>query len=229
MAEIKLVIFDCDGVLVDSEYLAARLEQRRYGEHGLELGMEEFCERFSGMTGEAIFETVQEIIGKRLPKTLQNEIEVELDRMLDDELEPIAGVEDALDRIDRQWCICSNSSEQRLERVLTNMGFHHRFAPNIFSARTVSPGRPKPAPDVFAHAIRFFGVDPREAVILEDSVHGVHAGVAAGARVVGFIGGRHSFPSHGEQLSAAGAETVIRRLVDFPELVRAFSEWDGVA
>ncbi|MCB1428638.1 MAG: HAD family phosphatase [Nitratireductor sp.] len=224
---MKLVIFDCDGVLVDSEFMAAQVESRRYGEHGFELSVSEFAARFAGMTGEAIHDAINEELGHTLPKGLQAEIERELDEALD-EVEIIPGAAEVLDRFDQPRCICSNSRSARLQRMLRRTQLWDRFRPYVFSARDLSPPAPKPKPDIFLKGIAEFGVKPREAVVIEDSVHGVHAAVAAGARVIGFTGGRHSYPMHHDLLSEAGAETVISGFADLPGLISAFGEWDGL-
>lgn len=228
MPEIKLVIFDCDGVLVDSEYLAARLEAQRYGEYGLELSVSEFAGRFAGMTGEAIHDAINEELGNTLPKGLYKEIDAELDAALN-EVEIIPGAAEVLDRFDQPRCICSNSGSARLQRMLRRTGLWDRFRPYVFSARDLSPPAPKPKPDIFLKGISEFGVKPREAVVIEDSVHGVHAAVASGARVIGFTGGKHSYPMHHDLLTEAGAETVISSFADLPGLIAAFGEWDGFA
>ena len=104
-----------------------------------------------------------------------------------------------------------------------------RFRPYVFSAADVGSGLGKPAPHVFLHAADEFKFDPRQCTVIEDSVHGVAAAVAAGMRVVGFTGGSHCFEGHGELLSDAGAETVITKLIELKEVVAAFEAWDGIA
>jgi HAD superfamily hydrolase (TIGR01509 family) len=229
MAQIRLVIFDCDGVLVDSEYLAARLECERYGQHGLDMEFAEFCARFSGMTGAAIFREVESIVGRKLPADLHSRIEGELDRLLERQVEAVAGAREAVAQTDVPNCICSNSSRARIAAMLARAGLAERFDGPVFSAIDADPPAPKPAPDVFLRAMRHFGVAPREALVVEDSVHGVKGAVAAGARVAGFTGGRHTHPGHGDLLSEAGAETVFARHRELPRLIAAFGAWDGAA
>ncbi|MEZ5871894.1 MAG: HAD family phosphatase [Nitratireductor sp.] len=226
MPEIKLVIFDCDGVLVDSEYLAAQLEARRYGEHGFELSVTEFAGRFAGMTGEAIFDAINEELGNTLPKGLQTEIDAELEELLE-EVKIVPGAAEVLDRFDQPRCICSNSGSTRLQRMLKRTQLWDRFRPYVFSAKDLTPPAPKPKPDIFLRGMAKFGAGPREAVVIEDSVHGVHAACAAGARVIGFTGGKHSYPMHADMLSEAGAETVIASFNDLPAVIEAFAAWDG--
>ena len=228
MPEIKLVIFDCDGVLVDSEFLAARHESRRYGEHGFELSVAEFSGRFAGLTGEAISRQIEEELGRKLPQGFYKQVESELDGILEREIEVLAGIADTLQRISLPRCIASNSGPQRLRMMLERTGLHPHFDPHIFSAKELDPPAPKPKPDIFLHAMRKFGVAPQQAVIIEDSVVGVAAAKSSGARVIGFTGGRHTYPAHAERLSEAGAETVISSHRLLPKTIEAFSFWEGL-
>jgi HAD superfamily hydrolase (TIGR01509 family) len=228
MTEIKLVIFDCDGVLVDSEYLAARLEADTYAAFGLEMPLEHYYSEFSGMSGVAVFHAVEERLGRKLPDDLLERIENELDDILKAEVEMIEGADKVLGQFDLPRCICSNSSSDRLRFMLQKTGLYERFRPFIFSAHDLQPYSPKPKPDIFIKAIREFDVGPAEAIVIEDSVHGVSAACGAGARVVGFTGGRHSYPAHGDRLVEAGAETVLSSFGGLPAVIQAFSQWSGI-
>ncbi|MBN9431273.1 MAG: HAD family phosphatase [Bosea sp.] len=223
-----LVIFDCDGVLVDSEILASRVDSERLKEVGYEISVDEMSHRFAGLTWDRIAKIIESDLGHPLPEGFHKETDAELDRRLADELEIIPGVHDMLDRLDYQRCICSNSSPERLKISLTRTKLYDRFRPYVFSAVAIGNKRPKPAPDVFLHAANEFDADPRNCVVIEDSTHGVHGAKAAGMRVIGFIGGSHSWPGHADQLTAAGAETVIRRMADLPATVAAFAAWSGL-
>ncbi len=103
-----------------------------------------------------------------------------------------------------------------------------RYKPYIFSAGEVGTRKPKPDPNVYRYALEQFRCDPREAVVIEDSVFGVAAGRAAGARVIGFTGASHAWPGLSDLLTEAGAETVVKRLSDVPKVAAAFAAWDGV-
>ena len=103
------------------------------------------------------------------------------------------------------------------------------FAGRIFSSLETPTGKPKPAPDVFLHAAKTLGADPRNTFVIEDSVHGIAGAKAAGMRVIGFTGAAHSYAGHADALTEAGAETVIRRWADFPAVVAALSEWSADA
>ncbi|HLP69331.1 MAG TPA: HAD-IA family hydrolase, partial [Rhizobium sp.] len=144
------------------------------------------------------------------------------------EVKIIEGVAFALSRIEGLRCICSNSSVHRLDSMLTKVGLKEHFAPNIFSAKDLGADRVKPKPDIYLHALSQMGVAAKKAVVVEDSVHGVHAARDAGIRVIGFTGASHTYPSHADRLTDAGAETVISRMVDLPAVIAAMESWSGL-
>ena len=222
---LSLILFDCDGVLVDSEIISAKVDASLLKELGYEISANEIAERFAGLTQDRILELLTAEAGIRFPEDYAERQRVELDRRLAAEITPIAGVHEMLDRLDLPRAICSNSSSERLKIVLEPTKLWDRFRPYVYAAREVGTMRPKPAPDVYLYGCRQFETAPRETIVLEDSVHGVAAAVAAGCRVVGFTGGQHSYAGHGHALAEAGAETVIRRLSEFPGVVEAFSNW----
>ena len=225
MAEPLLVIFDCDGVLVDSEIIAAAVQTTMLLELGIEIEAADLATRFAGLTWPTIMGRLTEETGTRFPDDFAARVDVEIGRRLEGEVEEIAGAREAIERLTLPRCICSNSSTQRLELMLDHVGLWEFFVPHVFSAPEVGTMKVKPAPDVFRHACEQFSVPPAASIVIEDSVHGVAGAVAAGCRVVGFTGGRHSYAGHAEQLSDAGAETVISRLADFPAVVEALAIW----
>ncbi|BDA83111.1 haloacid dehalogenase [Aureimonas sp. SA4125] len=227
MPPLSLAIFDCDGVLVDSEIIAARVESVMFKEFGIDMEAEEIASRFAGLTLPRILDILADENGIVFPADFEDRVEKETDVRLGREVEAIAGVEAMLDRIDLPRCICSNSTTVRLEMELGHVRLWDRFRPYVFAAREVGSCRGKPAPDVFLYACEQFGVAPARAVVIEDSVHGVVAAVAAGCRVVGFTGGSHTYPGHADALSEAGAETVISRLADYPAVIEAFGAWSA--
>ena len=220
-----LTIFDCDGVLIDSEIVSARVDCEILREFGYEIAPEELAHRYAGLTTDRIFQLAGEEIGREIPPEVIRRAERETDRRLSEEVEPVAGVHRMLDMLDGPRCICSNSRPERLQVSLAKAGLWDRFRPYVFSAREVGEGRGKPAPDVFLHAAQLLETDPAEAVVVEDSVVGVTGAVAAGMRVIGFTGASHSWPGHGEALMDAGATTVVRRLLDVPATLEALREW----
>ena len=223
-----LIIFDCDGVLVDSEIIAADVESKLLTEAGYPISTEEMGERFSGMTWQQILFEVERQASIPLSASLLEKSEQILDLRLEKEVKAIAGIPLALSRLPLPRCICSNSSSRRLDMMLTKVGLKELFAPNIFSAQDLGPDRAKPKPDIFLHAAKQLNVSPSKAIVIEDSVHGVNAARSAGMRVIGFTGASHTYPSHADRLTDAGAETVIARMNDLPGVVMALSEWEGV-
>ncbi|WP_181705888.1 HAD family hydrolase [Chthonobacter rhizosphaerae] len=222
-----LIIFDCDGVLIDSEIIAAQVNAEILTEYGFEITAAEMNSRFVGLTGPQIVAIIEEELGRSLPDEFKDRADDEIDRRLG-AVKAIVGIHELLDTLDWPRCICSNSSTRRLKLSLEAAGLYDRFKPYIFSAPEVGTKRGKPAPDVFLHAAKAFDVDPRSAVVIEDSVPGVTGAVAAGMRVIGFTGGLHTWAGHGEALMDAGAETVVRRLREVGPVVEAFRAWNGL-
>jgi HAD superfamily hydrolase (TIGR01509 family) len=220
-----LIVFDCDGVLIDSEILSAEVDCALHSELGYEITPRELAHRFAGFTTERIFQLIGEEIGRPVPEELIRRAEIETDIKLGEDVRPIPGIQELLDRLDDPRCICSNSRSERLEISLKKAGLWDRFRPYVFSARDVGEGRGKPAPDVFLHAAKVFETEPGDAIVIEDSVAGVTGGVAAGMRVIGFTGASHSWPGHSEALSDAGAITVVRRLAEIPATIEALRAW----
>jgi HAD superfamily hydrolase (TIGR01509 family) len=227
MSGFDLIIFDCDGVLVDSEIIAAQVESRLLTEAGYPISVEEMGERFAGMTWKNILLAVEKEANIPLSASLLDKSEQLLDARLARDVKIIDGVKFALARLATQRCICSNSSSHRLDMMLEKVGLKPYFAPHIYSAKDLGADRVKPKPDIFLHAAEQFKVSPDKVLVLEDSVHGIHGAKAAGMRVVGFTGASHTYPSHADRLTDAGAETVISRMMDLPAVVAALGEWGG--
>jgi HAD superfamily hydrolase (TIGR01509 family) len=225
MTQPDLVIFDCDGVLVDSEIIAARVDAELLTNAGFPIDPEEVAERYAGLTFRDILLAVEKEADVPLKASLIDDEKRLLDRRLAAEVRAIEGARDAVARTPYPRCICSNSSGDRLEMMLTKTGILPLFSGNVFSARDVPGVQPKPAPDIFVHAAKTMRADPANTFVIEDSVHGIHGARAAGMRVIGFTGASHSWPGHADRLTEAGAETVIRRMADLQPVLAALSEW----
>lgn len=223
-----LIMFDCDGVLVDSEIIAGRVDSEHLAEVGFTITPEDVIRRFTGLTSEGIVEIIEAEIGKPLPPEFLEGQQAELNRRLAEEVEAIPGALELLDRLEGPRCVCSNSSTERLRITMERTGLWEKFEPSIWSAVEVGTKRPKPDPNVYLYGLEQFRAEPRETVVIEDSVFGVTAAHAAGCRVVGFTGGQHAWPGLADLLTAAGAETVTNRLADIPKIVEAFKVWDGI-
>lgn len=225
MNQLDLVIFDCDGVLVDSEILAARVEAQLLSEAGFEISAEELAETYAGLTFKDILLRVETSAGIPLQASLIDKAEKLIDRRLKQDVRAIEGVHEAIAQLTVPRCICSNSRADRIEFMLEKTRLLPLFAGRIFSALDTPSGKTKPAPDVFVHAAQALGADPARTFVIEDSVHGINGAQAAGMRVIGFTGASHSYPGHADALTEAGAETVIRRWSELKSVLAALSEW----
>ena len=228
MTEKPLYLFDCDGVLVESEIIAAQVDAELLSEAGVPITAEDLVRRYAGLTIKRIVETIESERGQPLPEDFLARQKAELDRRLESELEAVSGIVALLDVLDGERCVCSNSSSDRLRLTLGTVGLFEHFAPYIYSAVEVGDRQPKPDPNVYLHAAGQFGREPKDCVVIEDSLFGITAARKAGMRAVGFTGGSHTWPGHADVLTEAGAETVINRFADLPKVAEAFSAWDGL-
>ncbi len=229
LPEIQLVIFDCDGVLIDSEIVAAAAELEVYSEFGVEMDIHEFSQRMAGLEAGAVRKQIEADLGMELPDRVIPDTRKLVNEKVIAEAQLIPDADKVLDLFDQARCICSNAPPERLKQVLARIGLYDKFRPYVFSAQETDPPIFKPEPDIFLKALEEFEVDAKQAIVVEDSVPGVEGARRAGCRVIGFTGATHTYPGHSDQLIEAGAETVISRLKDLPGIVEAFSAWDGVA
>ncbi|MCC7274011.1 MAG: HAD family hydrolase [Alphaproteobacteria bacterium] len=214
---VDLVIFDCDGVLIDSEIIACSVAVATLAAHGLEIGLEEFL-GFVGRSARDIRALLERRFGA-LPASWEAVQRETLFARFRSELKAMPGAAATVGSLGRPVCVASSSGHERLRLTLGAAGLHDLFAPAIFSATEVARG--KPAPDLFLHAAARMGAAPGRCLVVEDSPAGVTAAVAAGMRAIGFVGGSHCRPGHAERLRAAGAERVIDRLPEVAALIRA--------
>ena len=183
----ELVIFDCDGVLVDSEPIAIRIDVEMFAEVGMTVSEQEVIDRFVGRSPEVLVQAVEEQLGHPPPDGWEERGEQRLRRAFEAELKPVAGIREALELISLPACVASSSPPERLRFKLELTGLYERFTPHIFSATEVANG--KPAPDLFLHAAERMGADPADCVVVEDSRYGVQAARAAAMNVLGYAGG----------------------------------------
>lgn len=227
MSQPDLVIFDCDGVLVDSEIIAARVEADLLTDVGFEITAEELAETYAGLTFKDVLMRVEEISNIPFQISLLDRADELVDRRLRAEVRAIEGVHEAVAAVPAPFCICSNSRTERIEFMLEKVRLLPMFSGRIFSALETPTGKTKPSPDVFLHAAKTLGAEPSRCFVIEDSVHGVMGATAAGMRVIGFTGASHSYPGHADALTEAGAETVIRRWTELKSVIEALSEWSA--
>ncbi|MFJ3233629.1 HAD family hydrolase [Streptomyces sp. NPDC086787] len=184
---IELVIFDCDGVLVDSERIAARVQVALGAELGWPLTEDEVVDRFIGRSHATIHEQVSAQLGSDTAAIWSESFERLHREAVDAGLAPVDGLPEALNALSLPTCVASSGSHDKMRHTLGRTGLYERFAGRIFSATEVSRG--KPAPDLFLYAAQKMGVDPAACVVVEDSQPGVHAARAAGMRAFGYAGG----------------------------------------
>jgi HAD superfamily hydrolase (TIGR01509 family) len=183
----RLVIFDCDGVLVDSEPIAVRIDVEMLAEVGVTMSAKEVIERFVGRSPEVIVAETEARLGRPVPEGWFEHGEARIREAYATELRPVDGISEALDAIADPVCVASSSGHENLRFKLELTGLYERFAGHIFSAAEVANG--KPAPDLFLHAASRMGAPPSDCVVVEDSRYGVQAARAAGMRALGYAGG----------------------------------------
>jgi len=204
--KIELVIFDCDGVLVDSEPLSAKAHNNVYANHGAKIGPGVF-ESCIGMKQADILDRIENLTGFRLPAESVPEIWHETRRLMDEFLQPTQGILDFLQTLDRARCVASSSSLERIHRSLKMTGLAPYFQEtSVFSSSMVKRG--KPEPDLFLFAAEKCNVSPENCVVIEDSQYGVRGAIAAGMQVVGFAGGSHFTQAMHGSLKIAGAAQI---------------------
>ncbi|RUU53290.1 HAD family phosphatase [Mesorhizobium sp. M2C.T.Ca.TU.002.02.1.1] len=225
MPQPDLVIFDCDGVLVDSEIVAARVEAELLTSAGFEISAEEIFETYAGLTFKDIMLRLEEKSEIPFQASLIDRAEELVDRKLRSDVRIIDGAREAVAAVTAPRAVCSNSRTERVEFMLEKVRLLPFFAGRIFSGLDIPSKKTKPAPDVFLYAAEKLGANPKNTFVIEDSVHGIAGARAAGMRVIGFTGAGHSYPGHADALTEAGAETVIRRWAELNSTIAALSEW----
>lgn len=217
--KIELLVFDFDGVLVDSEIIANRVLAEVLTEMGYPVTPAESVVRFTGMNGRRIRAVVEAEIGRPLPDAFEATMSGRAGALFETDLAPIAGAEALLQALDGARCIASNSGHAWIRRALESTGLARYFdAAALFSAADVAAG--KPAPDLFRHAAERMGADTANCVVIEDSPLGVVGGVAAGMTVLGFTGASHVGDGHADRLRDAGAVAVFDDLSRLPRLLK---------
>ena len=212
-----LVIFDCDGVLIDSEIIVCRIAAEELTRLGYPITVEQVMQRFAGRPDGEMRAEIELDLGRPLPPEYTDRVNARTEEAYGSELRIVPGVMSALEAIKLPVCVASSSFPAKLRLGLEIVGLYSRFAPNIISVSLVSHG--KPGPDVFLFAAGWMRVPPRNCVVVEDSVAGVTAGHRAGMRIFGFDGGKHCGPDHGSRLLRAGAELVFSDMNRLPALL----------
>jgi HAD superfamily hydrolase (TIGR01509 family) len=213
MIEPDLIIFDCDGVLVDSEILSCRCLSDGLAACGINVSVDQVLDLFLGRSISAVLEHYAEL-GQVIPEQFAVELTVKVREAFLSGLCPIEGVSSVLEGLQIPHCVASSSDFDRVSFSLSLTGLAPHFDGRFYTSQMVERG--KPAPDLFLHAAERMRADPRRTLVIEDSVSGVRAGKAAGMTVWGFVGGSHYRSRDGRaNLHDAGADRVFGRMADF--------------
>ena len=214
---MTLLIFDCDGVLVDSEHLACASLAEVMTTLGHSMTADEAMLAFAGRSLKDVLARAERLLSRPIPEDLGEQAAVQLMARFRRELQAVAGVKEAIAALPYPRCVASSSDPGRLTLSLDVTGLSALFGNNVFSAVEVANG--KPAPDLFLLAARRLGEDPSSCIVIEDSVLGVEAAGAAGMAAIGFAGASHANQGLAERLAAAGAEPVIHSMANLPAAV----------
>jgi HAD superfamily hydrolase (TIGR01509 family) len=212
-----LLIFDCDGVLIDSETIVCRVEVQALAEVGYRIELERFMERFIGKAARDGRALIEAELGRKLPADFDRDTARRVAGAFARELKAVAGVEEALAALAGRKCVASSSLPDRLAYTLGLTNLARWFGDAVFSASMVPRG--KPAPDLFLHAAAATGVEPGRCLVIEDSAPGIAAAKAAQMTAFGFIGASHCRPGHDARLAAAGADLVFGDMRELPQLI----------
>lgn len=220
---ISHIIFDCDGVLVDSEPLSMRADVEILKRFGVDISEAEAHRRFVGRTFEAMLKEISAQRGVAFPEDAAALKNARINELYRSELQLVRGVRDALESIRNlglTMSIASNSPKERVKLALQLTGLIGYFKDNIVTFEDVPHG--KPAPDVFLLAAKKAGVKADHCIVVEDSITGVTAAVDAGCWTLGFTGTHEDEDAHGTKLKDIGAEALFAKMIDLPALVSTF-------
>ena len=209
MRRFDLVIFDCDGVLIDSEPIANAVFSRQLAAVGIDISPEQVMRTFIGHSRDSCIAMAGEMHGMKLPEDFAVRWDAALHEALDREVKPVAGVPELLRSLQIPFCVASNGEPEHMRRGLGAAGLLPLVIGRLFSAAQVA--KPKPAPDVYLHAAASMGATPSRCAVVEDTPTGVKAGIAAGMAVFGYVGGPQSDAATLRALGARPFERMAER------------------
>jgi HAD superfamily hydrolase (TIGR01509 family) len=224
---MTLVIFDCDGVLVDSEVIAFDVLRQMLAELGKPMSLAECRQRFIGRRTPDVLAEIELELGRSIPADTGARMKALLFERFRRELRPVAGVKDAIAHLPGPICVASSSSPERIALSLEVTGLAPLFSTHVFSAEQVAEG--KPAPDLFLFAAKSMGAAPRETIVIEDSTPGILAALRAGMAVIGFAGASHSDDRLASALQEAGANIVLTSMKELPGAIEKLRAGQEVA
>lgn len=216
----RLVIFDCDGVLVDSEPVSISVLVDAMNRAGADITEADAYRLFLGRSLATVTDCLRQQYGLEAGPSFLEDMRKELYRRFREELKPIPGIQETLDRLDGPRCVASSSQPERIRLSLTITGLIDTLEPHIYSASMVKNG--KPAPDLFLHAAASMGVPPERCIVVEDSPAGVQAAKAAGMKVLLFTGGTHALQeTYREEISKISADATFDAMPELLHLVQS--------
>ncbi len=211
MNKFSALIFDCDGVLVNSEEIVQDIELELLAEHGLLYDKDEYSRRFLGTSNAHFYQSLNEDslaeLGLPLADDFPERLHTKARQAFETELIAFTGVDRVVEGWSSRLAVASSSSVSGLEYKLTKTNLKHHFGDHIYSAEHVGVGKPDPA--IYVHTAEKLGVKSDSCIVVEDSVNGVISGCAAGMLVIGFTAGAHCMEGHADKLLAAGAKLVV--------------------
>lgn len=217
-----LVIFDCDGVLIDSEIISAKMLIAELALNGVQIDLDYVALHFLGRSYPVVLKQIRAEFGLDLPADFEARYRDRLLSAFERELRVMPHVTGVLEHLALPWCVATSSSRPRAERSLEIAGLRGLVGPRLFTASQVERG--KPAPDLFLLAAREMGIAPARSLVIEDSINGVRAGLAAGMEVWRFTGGSHLA---GRDLTAPPDARAAREFASFAEFAQIAPAWHG--
>jgi HAD superfamily hydrolase (TIGR01509 family) len=212
-----LIIFDCDGVLVDSEVISCRAHAATLTRHGYPITEDQVFDRFLGRSMRQATLEVEAELGRNLPDDFHTQVYAEIFQAFATSLQATPYIVETLAAMTLPVCVASSGPPEKISASLNRVGLYGRFSPHIFSAVQVAHG--KPAPDLFLFAAEQMKVSAARCLVIEDSVSGIAAARAAGMTVLGYHGGSHCRPAHADTLRAAGAAVTFDDMRELPGLI----------
>ncbi|MDH5366249.1 MAG: HAD family hydrolase [Cyclobacteriaceae bacterium] len=205
---IKQLIFDCDGVLVDSEILAAQVMLEILSKYGIDISLDFYLHNCTGKTFSGSKTELSKKLNTPLPNSFLEEVTIAMDIKIKNELKPISGIHNVLENTDLPKAVVSNSDMYQIEHAIDHINITDHFNGHIFSSQMVE--KPKPDPDVYLFAAKELAVHPKECLVVEDSISGATAALKAGMNVIGFVAGSHIIDGHEQKLINLGVSAVAK-------------------
>lgn len=219
--DIKAIIFDCDGVLVDSEIIASTISLELLKPLGFNMSLEEYARTFAGKVERDTLSIIQNEYKINLPENFLSRLGLKIEYALDNDLKAINGVYDTIQSIELPKAVVSNSRLVRVIHSLKVAGLADFFGKNLFSSEMVE--KPKPDPAIYLLAAQRLGIGPKQCLVIEDSISGATSALRAGMNVIGFLGGSHIFNGHDSKLRETGAFATAKDMNDLQKIIKSIT------